>query len=597
MPEPPKPHRRRNGPRPDEPSAADRRRRDRARRPFGAARAACKRCATSGYDDAARYRRRRLPRARAALRRRLSPIERCPLEAGERRRGRQRRARVRLLCGVAGDDTTLPSVMDMWPNADWAEREVFDLFGIVFDGHADLRRIQMPYDWEGHPLRKDYPMRGPARERSPRPAFRAARPTCAAGTPPSGNVRSKRCKNKSRAREVVSPGEQPVTPEVVSAAGNSMVISMGPQHPSTHGVLQIVVEIERRERHQGAEPEIGYLHTGIEKTAENLFWTQAQTGDRAHGLPRAGVQRAVLRAWRSKSCWASPIAFPARAASHSRADLELTRIASHCVWLGTHGIDIGAISIFFYASTSARTSSTCKRPPAVRACTQLHARRRYQRRLAGRIISNGSTRSSRSSRDACATCARLLQANPIFQDRTIDVGISRRKRRSAGALPVQCCAPAASPTTCARRSRTAATRTTRSTFRRVPKATPTRASSCVSTRWTKSMRIVEQARKALNEPGPVMIDDPKVAAPPKETIALSMEALIHHFKIVSEGFRVPPGDIYQAIEGPRGELGYYIVTQRRQPPVPRTHPSALALQPSSAQRPSRRATSSPTSSS
>lgn len=96
-------------------------------------------------------------------------------------------ARVRLLCGVSGDPPHLPSVMDLWKSADWAEREVYDLYGIVFDGHADLRRIQMPYDWEGHPLRKDYPVRGPARERSPRPAF-ANKNNVRAGTPPSGRT-------------------------------------------------------------------------------------------------------------------------------------------------------------------------------------------------------------------------------------------------------------------------------------------------------------------------------------------------------------------------------------------------------------------------
>ena len=95
--------------------------------------------------------------------------------------------RVRVLCGVPEADPTVPTMSDLWPAADWAEREVYDLFGLRFSGHPDLRRIQMPVEWEGHPLRKDYPLRGPARERTPRPSF-ALKSNGAAGTPASGRT-------------------------------------------------------------------------------------------------------------------------------------------------------------------------------------------------------------------------------------------------------------------------------------------------------------------------------------------------------------------------------------------------------------------------
>jgi len=350
----------------------------------------------------------------------------------------------------------------------------------------------------------------------------------------------------------------PAMPEVVSQSENTMVLSMGPQHPSTHGVLQIVLEIDS-ENVVKADPEIGYLHTGIEKTAEGLFWTQAQTAlERMDYL--APSSNALGYALAAEKLLGITDRIPPRAQVVRVLQMELTRIASHLVWLGTHGIDLGAISVFFYcfdlrenildlqeAAGGARMHPNYVRIGGLNGDLP----QGYIERLDALIEKfPGRLRELRG----------LLQANPIFQDRTIDVGVLSPEE----ALQWSVTGPALRASGIAYDVRRAFPYSGYETYQF---DIPTRVEADAYARFLvrldemeESMRIVEQARKRLNTPGPVMIDDPKVALPPKETIALSMEALIHHFKLISEGFRVPPGDVYHAIEGPRGELGYYLVS-------------------------------------
>ncbi|MGA7094549.1 MAG: NADH dehydrogenase (quinone) subunit D [Candidatus Cybelea sp.] len=366
----------------------------------------------------------------------------------------------------------------------------------------------------------------------------------------------------------------PLAADVVSRSGNTMVLSMGPQHPSTHGVLQIVLEIDG-ENVVIAEPEIGYLHTGIEKTAEGLFWTQAQTViERMDYL--APSSNALCYALGVERLLGVTDRIPPRAQVIRVLSMELTRIASHCVWLGTHGIDLGAISVFFYCF-DLRENILDMQEAAGGA--RMHPNYMRVGGLNGDLPSGffdqldaliekfpGRMRELRG----------LLQANPIFQDRTIDVGTLSPEDAVAWGVT----GPSLRGSGIAYDVRKAFPYSGYETY---DFDVPTREEGDAYARFLvrldemdQSMRIIEQARRRLDTPGPVMIDDTKIALPPKETIALSMEALIHHFKLISEGFRVPPGDVYQSIESPRGELGYYIVSNGENRPYRiRTRPPSM----------------------
>jgi len=153
-------------------------------------------------------------------------------------------ARVRVLCGVPGADPVVPTVSDVWPSADWAEREIYDLFGVSFSGHPDLRRIQLPVEWEGHPLRKDYPLRGPARDRTPRPSF-ALKSNVAAGTPASGKTAAALQRQIAAARgQTLPPDPAPHaaekaqagnTPGAVATAGAATPQELGAEPNAARG--------------------------------------------------------------------------------------------------------------------------------------------------------------------------------------------------------------------------------------------------------------------------------------------------------------------------------------------------------------------------
>ena len=267
---------------------------------------------------------------------------------------------------------------------------------------------------------------------------------------------------------------------------------------------------------------------------------------------------------------------PERAQSIRVLVTELTRIASHCVWLGTGGIDLGAISTFFYTFDI--------REDILDLLEQSGGARMHPHyiRIGG---VNGDVPAGFLGRlDALIAkfpqrmreLRALLQNNPILRDRMIDVGIVS----PADALAWGLTGPSLRASGIAYDVRKAFPY---SGYEKYAFDVPVRDDGDAYARFLvrldemeEAMRIVGQVRKELDTSGPIMIDDPKIAQPPKEAIALSMEALIHHFKIVSESFRVPPGDVYVATESPRGELAYYLVSNGNNRPYRvRTRPPSM----------------------
>lgn len=362
--------------------------------------------------------------------------------------------------------------------------------------------------------------------------------------------------------------------EAIESRPTSMTLSLGPQHPSTHGVLQVVVDVAG-ETIERAEMEIGYLHTGIEKSAENLFWTQAQTViERMDYLNPVG--NAFCYTLAAEKLLGIGEKIPPRAQAIRVLGAELTRISSHCVWLGTHAIDIGAISNFWYAFDI--------RENILDLIESFGGARMHPNYLRIGGVNGDLPEGFLEKLDALIEkfpkrmreLRRILQNNPIWRDRTIDIGVVSAEDAVCWGLT----GPSLRASGIAYDVRKAFPYSGYETYEF---DVPVRREGDAYARFLvrldemdEAMRIVRQVRKRLEEPGPIVVDDPKIVAPPKETIAISMEALIHHFKIVSEGFRVPPGDVYVAIEGPRGELGYYVVSNGNNRPYRiRTRPPSM----------------------
>jgi NADH-quinone oxidoreductase subunit D len=345
------------------------------------------------------------------------------------------------------------------------------------------------------------------------------------------------------------------TPVLEPGQDRTMILNMGPQHPSTHGVLRVLLEIDG-ETVVRMMPDIGFLHTGIEKTCEAKFYQQVvPLTDRIDYLcPMTNNLCYVLAVEKLLGLEIPPKAQWLRVLLN-----ELTRINSHLVWLGTHALDLGAMTVFLYCfrereeilrmfemvsgqrmmTSYFRVGGIALEPPLgffdrVRDFASYFQSKvdEYENLLTGNPIWVMRTKgvAVMSAEDAIA----LGATGPTLRGSGVDFDL-RRDMPYSGYDNFKFKVPVSQDG---------------DVFARY---------MCRVQELRESIEIVKQALAGMPE-GPIKADAPKVVLPDREKMKTEMEALIYHFKIITEGFAVPVGEVYQAVESPRGEMGYYIVS-------------------------------------
>jgi NADH-quinone oxidoreductase subunit D len=367
----------------------------------------------------------------------------------------------------------------------------------------------------------------------------------------------------------------PVPEQIGQARDELLTLNIGPHHPSTHGVLRLLVTLEG-EIVRDITPIVGYVHTGIEKTAEDkAYWKAIPVIERMDYLSYYFNSFAFCGAVETLL----DVEVPKRAQYLRVIHLELNRIMSHLVWLGTSIIDLGAISVFFYAfREKERILDLFEMSSGQRMHTRyfqvggvmedippgFEAKLREFIAIMPKAAEQYAALLSRNE----IVLGRLRGVCPLDADTLLRWGVTGPLLRAAGnPWDLRKAAPYSSYDDFA--------------FK-IPVGT-------IGDNWDRyavrmaeiheSVKIIEQALDGLPE-GPHITGDRKVALPPRHELATSMEALIHHFKLVTEGFRVPPGEVYYPIESPRGELGCFVRSDGSSKPA-RVHmrdPSFVNLQ-------------------
>jgi NADH-quinone oxidoreductase subunit D len=356
--------------------------------------------------------------------------------------------------------------------------------------------------------------------------------------------------------------EAPVTGTQLEPRTELFTINMGPHHPATHGVLRLLLTLEGetvREMH----PIIGYVHTGIEKSCEDqAYWKVIPFVERMDYL--AYYFNAMVFCMSVERLL--DLEVPRRAQYLRVIHLELNRIASHLFWLATSALDLGAVTMLWWG---------CRERDYVLDLFEYSSGQRFHPRFiqVGGVIEDIPPGWEQKAREFCAMLPTrldqyeaLLDRNEIFLQRLKGVGIVDEETLLGLGVTGPLLRAAGNPWDL----RKAMPYSSYEDFDfKIPVGTVGDNYDRYRVRMAEmreSVKIVEQALDGLPE-GPYISDDRKVALPPRFELATSMEALIHHFKLVTEGFRVPVGEAYVAIESPRGELGCFVLSDGSSKPA------------------------------
>lgn len=450
--------------------------------------------------------------------------------------------RIRLKARVTEDDPILDSVTSVWQGATFLEREVYDMMGIRFTGHPDLRRILLPEDYaEGYPLRKDFPTegRGWRSQFDFLPRF---------DEPPVEHIEG----------EVPEEDKKPFLSEPSTAASRrreELLLNMGPQHPSTHGVVRVVLELDG-ERIIKATPDLGYLHRGVEKLAEGLAYMQIiPHTDRLDYVCAMANNYAYVRAVEKLL----GITIPERAEYIRTIVAEMQRIVGHLFWLGAQALDIGAMTVFFwtfrerellldmferlcgarltlnyYRIGGVDSDFTPELVDQLKAFLETFPAKvdEYESLLAGNRIWLGRTK----------------HIAVISGEDAINFGLTGPALRGSGvAYDVRKLEPYG-------------------VYHKVDWEVPVGKNGDTYDRYwirveemRQSARIIKQCLEQM-PPGQIIAEEPQYIPPPKQQVMRDMESLIHHFIIFTQGFKPPKGETYCATEAPKGELGFFIIS-------------------------------------